>query len=336
MEKGREKMAEQVAPVAVAGPVMPIKIAGAVLKTQADLGVLGKEDRNPFGNYNFVSIDKYYELVASAATRNGLSWFCQELGSSLSQVPTKKDGVSVTVAKFEYMFTMFHVSGEAVPVYDRISIYHPMQGAQTSGSAASYAEKLFMRKAFKVVTGEKDADATDGDQFIVSDDDLDMDIGSTMDPAPTDSAGQSRERSPEPSDPEPSNDDLDMGEAEAPLEEEPVTGEDAGGLGTEPVTAPEAEAPAPQETPTLDPKAYAAPDGDGTMLLHEIKDPDKANWLIVKEVFETFIPDCKDKEELKSFWNKNTKALGVFKEHAPKALVKIFKDTHHKLPDTKE
>ena len=39
-----------------------------------------------------------------------------------------------------------------------MSILHPLQGAQTTGSAASYAEKIFLRTLFKIVTGEPDAD----------------------------------------------------------------------------------------------------------------------------------------------------------------------------------
>ena len=44
---------------------------------------------------------------------------------------------------------------------------HPIQGAQTAGSALSYADKLFMRSAFKVVTGESDADASDPDDLKI-------------------------------------------------------------------------------------------------------------------------------------------------------------------------
>ena len=159
----------------VTGARIPASIAEAVLAVQMSLGTLGKEDRNQFQNYNFVSIDKYYEVVARAATQQGLSWFCQETSSEIVNFGKDKGAI-----RFEFAFTMFHVSGQVVPCYDRISIYHPLQGAQTSGSAASYAEKLFMRKAFKVVTGEDDADAVD-QSFAI-------DIEGTIDVVDTDDA----------------------------------------------------------------------------------------------------------------------------------------------------
>jgi hypothetical protein len=40
-----------------------------------------------------------------------------------------------------------------------LSILHPIQGAQTIGSAMSYVDKVFMRQTFAVATGEKDIDA---------------------------------------------------------------------------------------------------------------------------------------------------------------------------------
>jgi hypothetical protein len=46
-----------------------------------------------------------------------------------------------------------------IEAFSVISILHPIQGAQTIGSAMSYVDKVFMRQAFAVATGEKDIDA---------------------------------------------------------------------------------------------------------------------------------------------------------------------------------
>lgn len=43
---------------------------------------------------------------------------------------------------------------------------HPIQGAQTAGSALAYGEKMLTRFLFKIVTGEKDADASDNSKVV--------------------------------------------------------------------------------------------------------------------------------------------------------------------------
>ena len=58
-------------------------ITAAVIKTRKDVGTLGKAAVNPHGNYKYVSIDKYYEVVASAAAKNGLFWTISEVKSTL-------------------------------------------------------------------------------------------------------------------------------------------------------------------------------------------------------------------------------------------------------------
>jgi hypothetical protein len=50
-----------------------------------------------------------------------------------------------------------------VPDFTRITIVHPLQGAQTVGSAMSYLDKVFMRQLFSIATGEKDSDADETD-----------------------------------------------------------------------------------------------------------------------------------------------------------------------------
>ncbi len=126
-------------------------IIGAMLKTQRECGRLAKGDFNAHGKYNFVSIDDYYEKVATIAAANGLTWIarCTEV------VPIGEKAV-----KFTYSFSIMHASGAVLVDAFQHPILHPLQGAQTAGSALSYIDKAFMRHAFRVVTGEKDADST--------------------------------------------------------------------------------------------------------------------------------------------------------------------------------
>lgn len=84
------------------------------------------------------------------ALNNGLTW-------SMKETQVRPDGERWA---FSYSFTLHDVDNADMPDIDRVTVVHPWQGAQTSGSARSYAEKIFMRSLFKVRTGEPDADAT--------------------------------------------------------------------------------------------------------------------------------------------------------------------------------
>lgn len=135
-------------------------IAAAIVKTRKDIGTLGKAAVNPHGNYKYVSIDKYYEVVASAAAKNGLFWTISEIKSNLNPNFGKGGFMEST-----YTVTMYHESGAVVYEFSRIPMIHPIQGAQTVGSALSYVDKVFMRQIFAVSTGEEDADATNPDDI---------------------------------------------------------------------------------------------------------------------------------------------------------------------------
>ena len=293
----------------ITGARIPVCIAEAVLAVQMSLGTLGKEDRNQFQNYNFVSIDKYYEVVARAATQQGLSWFCQETSSEIVNFGEGKGAI-----RFEFAFTMFHISGQVVPVYDRISIYHPLQGAQTSGSAASYAEKLFMRKAFKVVTGEDDADAVD--QSFSLDETFDQDTKNNPEPEGGESSPGNTQRSPEP---------------EKEPEKETVVAESEGA--TAPGDPPEEEAPVSSDiTPTDYIEDMDLGKEGEVAVLREIKDAASTDWGIVYQVFEEFMPQ--EVGLTKKFWTENTKAIELLKEYDPKLhkkLVQMFTDNQIKI-----
>lgn len=129
-------------------------IVKAVVKTRQDVGTLGKGTLNPHGNYKYVSIDRYYETVADAASKNGLMWVIREDDITLNANMGKTG-----VLQARYVIDIYHDSGEMIESFSAISILHPIQGAQTIGSAMSYVDKVFMRQTFAVATGEKDIDA---------------------------------------------------------------------------------------------------------------------------------------------------------------------------------
>ena len=129
-------------------------IVKAVIKTRQDVGTLGKGTLNPHGNYKYVSIDRYYETVADAASKNGLMWIIRE-----EEIAFNTNIGKTGVLQSKYMIDMYHESGQVIEAFYVLSILHPIQGAQTIGSAMSYVDKVFMRQTFAVATGEKDIDA---------------------------------------------------------------------------------------------------------------------------------------------------------------------------------
>jgi hypothetical protein len=141
---------------------MTPNIAAAMIKIAQAVPQLGKADRNQFAKYNYVSIDKYYEGIAKLAAANGIMWQPREIHTAIEKDVGKDGALRIT-----YAFDLYHESGDAIEEFSKFTILHPIQGAQTAGSALSYADKLFMRSAFKVVTGEQDADASDPDDLKI-------------------------------------------------------------------------------------------------------------------------------------------------------------------------
>lgn len=122
-------------------------IRQAIMEVSKEVKPLAKTDSNQYANYNYVSIDQYYDHVRSIALKHGLWWRIRE-------VAYETGGKSAT---FTYEVDVF-TEDDIWESYDLLHLTHPYNGAQTAGSARSYAEKVFMRSAFKMVTGEPDAD----------------------------------------------------------------------------------------------------------------------------------------------------------------------------------
>lgn len=130
----------------------------AIVSVRDQVGQLGKAAMNPHGRYKYVSIDAYYEHVGSVAAKHGLSWVAREVDFKLMPEVGKTGIIQAT-----YSIMLMHISGDVVPDFTRITIVHPLQGAQTVGSAMSYLDKVFMRQLFAIATGEKDSDADETD-----------------------------------------------------------------------------------------------------------------------------------------------------------------------------
>ena len=126
------------------------KVNAAISKTMAVVQTVGKDDKNQHGNYNFASIDGFLGGCRDACAANGLH---PEI-SVISYEPFTGSN-SKQWATYTYEVVMCHESGEETkPVQTVVSL--PITGAQTSGSAQSYALKQYLRGLFLIKTGEKD------------------------------------------------------------------------------------------------------------------------------------------------------------------------------------
>lgn len=115
-----------------------------------------KTEQSKEGDYRFVSIDDYYERVALVIAReHGLSWM-------LSEEPTGEE-------RFQDVYSDFHIrkvyrtilvtdEGDSMQYAGYITVTMPYEGATTAGKMLSYAEKAFMRRTFKIPTGEAEAE----------------------------------------------------------------------------------------------------------------------------------------------------------------------------------
>jgi len=135
-------------------------IAKAILAVTSEVNSLAKGVKNQHGGYNYVPIDNYYAEVGKVAAKHGLTWVlrvtdCKHL-SDLG-----KNGA----LNFSYAVDLLHSDGDEKKDFTSLNILHPIQGAQSAGSAMSYADKVFMRQLFKIETGEMDADATNPNEL---------------------------------------------------------------------------------------------------------------------------------------------------------------------------
>ncbi len=126
------------------------KVNAAIAKAMGEIQAVAKADKNAHGNYNFASIDGFLGGCKSPCANNGL----YPQINTLSYAPFAGNN-NKQWATYEYEIHMAHVSGEeTAPVKTFVSL--PITGAQTSGSAQSYALKQYLRGLFLIQTGEKD------------------------------------------------------------------------------------------------------------------------------------------------------------------------------------
>lgn len=135
----------------------PPKIAAAVVTVMKALGTLGKDhQRTDTGaKYAYASIDDFLGHVRGHCADAGLFIIPNEARDAETQEVTKRDGKSTVMWNARFAFTLVHQDGEAYgPIYKGVTV--PATGAQSAGSAQSYALKQFLRGLFLIPTGDND------------------------------------------------------------------------------------------------------------------------------------------------------------------------------------
>ena len=122
----------------------------AIADAMAEIKSVSKGDTNAHGGYNFASIDGFLGGCRNACSKNGLH---PEI--SVANYEQYAGTNNKMWATYTYEICMCHKSGEETkPVATVVAL--PITGAQTSGSAQSYALKQYLRGLFLMQTGEQD------------------------------------------------------------------------------------------------------------------------------------------------------------------------------------
>lgn len=146
---------------AMSAPIISPETASAICAVMGKAETLKKSDKNTYDNYNFTSVDKFFEFVNPLCAEAGLFFLHQEIGYDYYE--NKKQSLWVRV---RFAFYVCHTSGDVCGPFPRC-VAVPMNGAQAYGSAQSYALKQFLRGLFLIPTGDKDdadLNATDKEQ----------------------------------------------------------------------------------------------------------------------------------------------------------------------------
>lgn len=135
---------------------MPKEIAKGIIEVKKHVKKLGYDEENRHNNYDYVSIDKFLDVIGRLEAEAGI--FCL-LDETSVEVRAHASGDRVSSwLHVEYDVYLGHESGTMFgPLHRKIIVV--ASGAQAFGSAQSYLLKQFQRALYSVPTGEKDADA---------------------------------------------------------------------------------------------------------------------------------------------------------------------------------
>lgn len=260
-------------------PAVPKEIVAAVMAVRSNVKSLKKDDKNIHGGYTYVSIDSYYENIVPIANKAGLVWRTREASYDLLKGQGKNH--DRTHVRAHFIYDLF--CGAAVAMdYMEVTIISPTDGAQTTGQLFSYADKVFMRVAFGVSTGEKDADANDQQPMMskpASSPSLDPKLDGIQEMPTFDKGNGALDTH-----------DLLTGEVTPPAVPDPL--------------APNAEVLAPKKNKTGDP-------------IIDTRQVGSASAELVFQIFRTWLPTIKTKTQLTNWYAENLPTIEKVKTFDP-------------------
>lgn len=123
------------------------EIAKAIKNVAESVEGLIADQDNKYANYRFVSHDQIKAKAGKLMAKFGLIVVADEVSCEVREKSLH----------CEYAFWIYHETGaEYGPIKRTVQV--SASGAQAYGSAASYAQKYFIRDLFQIPTGEQDAD----------------------------------------------------------------------------------------------------------------------------------------------------------------------------------
>jgi len=124
---------------------MSPEIAKAIVKVTLEVEGLVKDQDNNFAKYRFVSHDQIKMKAGKLMAKHGLVIVANEVESEVRDKSLAQS----------FDFWIYHEEGsEYGPI--RRTVQVPATGAQSYGTACSYAQKYFLRDIFQIPTGEQE------------------------------------------------------------------------------------------------------------------------------------------------------------------------------------
>ena len=125
----------------------------AVAKASGEMKRIAKESRNVEQKYDFASVDDFLAMAGPICAANGLTTISDEV-EVIDLERQGKFGVTNWL-RIKFAFTTYHASGAHLPPVMR-TVEVIRTGAQSFGSAQSYALKQYLRGLHMIPTGDKD------------------------------------------------------------------------------------------------------------------------------------------------------------------------------------
>ena len=137
------------------------QIFAAMEAIREEVGTLVRNERNGFANFNYASIDQFYQQVVPIAAKHGIQWTANNSNPRPYEGGEDDKTSILTDVSIDLRFR----DGTVIKGYMEFIVIHQLMGAQTSLSVLSYADKAFMRSAFKIPTQESDQDGFDNSRY---------------------------------------------------------------------------------------------------------------------------------------------------------------------------